>query len=167
MGELLLSGALALVALGLTVAVVRARPAVMEQLSRGPLASWAGLGRLLSPRPAMAVARVLATVDDRVLDRAVMGVAVGARRIASMASRADDGVLDSAVSGVASATRRTAAGSARIDTGVVDGAVRAMATAFRHAGSAARRPQTGLLHQYYAQAVVGLGFLLVLLLVVR
>ncbi|MBN1092192.1 NADH-quinone oxidoreductase subunit L [Blastococcus sp. TML/M2B] len=167
LGELLLSGALALVALGLTVAVVRARPAVMEQLSRGPLASWAGLGRLLSPRPAMAVARVLATVDDRVLDRAVMGVAVGARRIASMASRADDGVLDSAVSGVASATRRTAAGSARIDTGVVDGAVRAMATAFRHAGSAARRPQTGLLHQYYAQAVVGLGFLLVLLLVVR
>ena len=42
-----------------------------------------------------------------------------------------------------------------------------MARAFRHAGGAARRPQTGLLHQYYAQAVVGLGFLLVLLLVVR
>ncbi|MCF6509972.1 NADH-quinone oxidoreductase subunit L [Blastococcus sp. MG754426] len=167
LGELLLSGALALVALGLTVAVVRARPAVMEQLSRSPLASWAGLGRLLSPRPAMALARALATVDDRVIDRAVVGVAVGARRLAGMASRADDGVLDGAVSGVAAATRRTAAGSARIDTGVVDGAVRGMARAFRHAGGAARRPQTGLLHQYYAQAVVGLGLLLVLLLVVR
>ncbi|RBY95447.1 NADH-quinone oxidoreductase subunit L [Blastococcus sp. TF02-8] len=167
LGELLLSGALALVALGLTVAVVRARPAVMEQLSRGPLGSWAGLGRLLSPRPAMAVARALAVVDDKLIDRAVMGIAAGARRFAGMASRADDGVLDRAVSGVAAATRRTAAGSARIDTGVVDGLVRATATAFRRAGSAARRPQTGLLHQYYAQAVVGLGFLLVLLLVVR
>ncbi|CCG02864.1 proton-conducting transporter membrane subunit [Blastococcus saxobsidens] len=167
LGELLLSGTLALVALGLTVAVVRARPAVMEQLSRGPLASWAGLGRLLSPRPAMAVGRALAVVDDKLIDRAVMGVALGARRLAGMASRADDSVLDGAVSGVAAATRRTAAGSARIDTGVVDGLVRATARAFRRAGSAARRPQTGLLHQYYAQAVVGLGFLLVLLLVVR
>ncbi|SEM02214.1 NADH:ubiquinone oxidoreductase subunit 5 (chain L)/Multisubunit Na+/H+ antiporter, MnhA subunit [Blastococcus sp. DSM 46786] len=165
--ELLLSGALALVALGLTVAVVRTRPAVMEQLSRGPLSRWAGLGRLLSPRPAMAVARALAVVDDKLIDRAVMGVALGARRLAGMASRADDSVLDGAVSGVAAATRRTAAGSARIDTGVVDGLVRATARAFRRAGSAARRPQTGLLHQYYAQAVVGLGFLLVLLLVVR
>ncbi|WP_324277009.1 hypothetical protein [Blastococcus brunescens] len=154
-------------ALGLTVAVIRTRPAVMEQLSRSPLASWAGLGRLLSPRPAMAVARALAVIDDKLIDRAVMGMAVSARRLAGMASRADDSVLDGAVTGVASATRRTAAGSARIDTGVVDGLVRGTARAFRRAGSAARRPQTGLLHQYYAQAVVGLGVLLVLLLVVR
>jgi NADH:ubiquinone oxidoreductase subunit 5 (subunit L)/multisubunit Na+/H+ antiporter MnhA subunit len=167
LGELAVSGALALVVLGLTVAVVRARPAVMEQLSRSSLGSWAGLGGLLSPRPAMAVARALATVDDKLIDRAVVGVAVGARRLAGLASRADDDVLDRAVSGVASATRRTAAGSARIDAGVVDGAVRATARAFRRAGSAARRPQTGLLHQYYAQAVIGLGVLLVLLLVVR
>ncbi|NEK87930.1 NADH-quinone oxidoreductase subunit L [Blastococcus saxobsidens] len=167
LGELLLSGALALVALGLTVAVLRARPALTQRLDRSPLASWAGLRRLLSPRPAMAVARTLAVIDDMLIDRTVMGVAVGAGRIAGMAARADENVLDGAVSGVAAATRRTAAGSARIDTGVVDGLVRAMARAFRRAGSAARCPQTGLLHQYYAQAVVGLGFLLVLLLVVR
>jgi NADH-quinone oxidoreductase subunit L len=165
--ELLFSGALAVVALGLTVAVVRTRPGVAEQLSRGPLGSWAWLGRLLSPRPAMALARALAAVDDRVLDRAVMGGAVGVRRLAASAWRADDRLLDGTVSGVASATRRSAAGSARIEAGALDGAVRATARAFVRAGRAARRPQTGLLHQYYAQVVIGLGFLLVLLLVVR
>jgi NADH-quinone oxidoreductase subunit L len=166
-GELLFSGALAFVVFGLTVAAVRARPAVVEQLFRSPLGSWAGLGRLLSPRPALALARALASVDDRVIDRAVMGVADGGRRLAGLASRADDGVLDRAVWGLAAATRRTADESARIDAGFLDGAVRATARAFRRAGSAARRPQTGLLHQYYAQAVAGLGFLLVLLLVAR
>ncbi|SOC50142.1 NADH:ubiquinone oxidoreductase subunit 5 (chain L)/Multisubunit Na+/H+ antiporter, MnhA subunit [Blastococcus aggregatus] len=167
LGELLLSGALALGVLGLTVAAVRARPAVVEWLARSLLGSWAGLGRLLSPRPALALARVLATVDDRVLDRAVMGVAASGRRLAGLSAKADDAILDRAVSGVVTATRRTADSSARIDNGLVDGAVRATARMFRRAGDAARRPQTGLLHQYYAQAVVGLGVLLVLLLVVR
>jgi NADH:ubiquinone oxidoreductase subunit 5 (subunit L)/multisubunit Na+/H+ antiporter MnhA subunit len=167
LGELLFSGALALVVLGLTVLLFRVRPAVGRRLHRSRLTSWLGLGRLLSPRPAMAVARALAVADDKLIDRVVVGVAVLAGRLAGLASRVDDRVLDGAVSSVASATRRTAAGSAQIDAAVVDGAVRATATAFQRAGSAARRPQTGLLHQYYAQAVVGLGFLLVLLLVVR
>lgn len=140
-GELVLSGGLAAVALTGTVALLHRRPEVAGALERSPLAAWAGLGRLLSPRPAMALARVLATLDDRVVDRAVEGVA--------------------------SAARRTAAAAARIDGSVVDGAVRATAEALRRAGAAARRPQTGLLHQYYAQAVAGLAVLLVLLLVVR
>lgn len=165
--ELVLSGALALGVLGLTVAAVHARPAAVEQLVQSPLGSWAGLGRLLSPRPAMALARALARIDDRIIDRAVMGAAAGGRRLAASAARADDGVLDGAVSGVAAASRRVAHGSARLDAGLVDGAVRSTAWLFRRAGDAARRPQTGLLHQYYAQAVVGLGFLFVLLLVVR
>ena len=50
---------------------------------------------------------------------------------------------------------------------MVDGAVRATAGSLRRAGAAARRPQTGLLHQYYAQATLGLAALLVVLLVVR
>jgi NADH-quinone oxidoreductase subunit L len=166
-GELLLSGALALVMLGSTATVVRGRPAVVERLQRSPLGSWSGLGGLLSPRPAMAVAQALAVLDDRVVDGAVTAVARGARRLAALVARVDEGVLDRAVSGVATATRRTATGSAQLDAGVVDGAVRGVARAVRRAGSAARRPQTGLLHQYYAQAVAGLGFLLVLLLVVR
>ncbi|WP_116451297.1 NADH-quinone oxidoreductase subunit L [Blastococcus litoris] len=167
LGELLLSGGLAVAALALTVLVGRARPAVGMALERSPLAAWAGLGHLLSPRPALAVARVLAAVDDRGIDRVVRGAGTVVRRVAGLAARADDGGIDRAVTAVVAGTRRVAAASARTDDGLVDGAVRGIARAVRRAGDAARRPQTGLLHQYYAQTAAGLGFLLVLLLVVR
>jgi NADH:ubiquinone oxidoreductase subunit 5 (subunit L)/multisubunit Na+/H+ antiporter MnhA subunit len=139
--ELLLAGVLAVIALGVTVAVERRRPGLVAALQRSPLGSWAGLGRLLSPRPALALARALATADDRGIDHAVWGVAAAAQRLATLLSRAD--------------------------VRIVDGAVLAVASALRRVGAAARRPQTGLLHQYYAQTVAGLGVLLVLLLVVR
>jgi NADH:ubiquinone oxidoreductase subunit 5 (subunit L)/multisubunit Na+/H+ antiporter MnhA subunit len=140
-GELVLSGGLAVLALAGTVVYIHHRPGAVLALERSPLGGWAWLRPLLSPRPALAVARVLAAVDDRVIDRAVAGVAAGARRLAGLLSRAD--------------------GSA------VDGAVRGLARATRRAGAAARRPQTGLLHQYYLQAVAGLGLLFALLLLVR
>jgi NADH-quinone oxidoreductase subunit L len=139
--DLLVGGSLALLALGAGLVVLRGRPGVVPALERSPLGSWVGLGRLLSPRPALFLARVLATVDDRVIDRAVVGTAGAVRRVAASVSRADGRV--------------------------VDGAVRGTARAFRRAGAAARRPQTGLLHQYYVQATAGLGLLLVLLLAVR
>jgi NADH-quinone oxidoreductase subunit L len=140
-GELLLGAVIAVLAVGLTLATARRRPAVFRWLESGPLGSWAGLGRLLSARPAMAVATAAATLDDRVIDATVRAVARGAVRAAVLLSRAD--------------------------AGVVDGAVRATARTVRRAGGLARRPQTGLLHQYYVQAVAGLGVLLALLLVVR
>lgn len=140
-GGLLLGGVLAVAALAGSVAVIRSWPGVVRALERGPLGSWAGLRRLLSPAPAMALARAAAAVDDRVVDGAVRGVA----RVVT----------------------RAAAALARADTGAVDGAVRGTARAFRRAGAAARRPQTGLLHQYYVQAVAGVGALLALLLIVR
>lgn len=140
-GGLLLGGALAVAALVVSVAVVRARPAVVRGLERSPLGTWVGLRQLLSPAPAMAVARLAAALDDRVIDGAVRGAA----RVVTQA----------------------AAACARADTGVIDGAVRSTARAFRRAGTAARRPQTGLLHQYYVQAVAALGVLLALLLIVR
>ncbi|MGY1914255.1 proton-conducting transporter transmembrane domain-containing protein [Blastococcus sp. SYSU DS0973] len=167
LGDLLLSGGLAGTALALTVLVSRARPALGRAVEWSALSSWAGLGHVLSPRPALAVARVLAAVDDRGIDRAVRAVGSAARQVARLVARADDGGIDRAVTAVAAGTRRVAAASERTDAGLVDGAVRATARAFGRAGSAARRPQTGFLHQYYAQAVAGLGFLLVLLLVVR
>ncbi|WP_116453421.1 proton-conducting transporter membrane subunit [Blastococcus litoris] len=138
---LLLGGVLAVAAFAVSVVVVRARPGVARALERGPLGFWAGLRRLLSPAPAMAVARAAAAVDDRVIDGAVRGVARGVTRAAAVFARAD--------------------------TGVIDGAVRGTARAFRRAGAAARRPQTGLLHQYYVQAVAGVGVLLAFLLIVR
>jgi NADH:ubiquinone oxidoreductase subunit 5 (subunit L)/multisubunit Na+/H+ antiporter MnhA subunit len=115
--QLLTTGSLAVAVLALTV-LLTFTPwghRAVSNAARTPLAMWAGLGFLLSPRPALAVARAAAAFDDRVIDGAVRATAAGARR----------------------------------------------------AGAAARRPQTGLLHQYYAQAVAGLGALLVLLLVVR
>jgi hypothetical protein len=47
----------------------------------------------------------------------------------------------------------------------VDAAVRSLAAGARRLGSWARLPQTGQLHQYYAQALVGLAVLIVLLIV--
>lgn len=135
--QLTTTGALAVVVLALTLWAHRAVTAAAPTV----LAMWVGLGFLLSPRPALAVARVAAAVDDRVIDRAVWAVAAAVQRAATAASRAD--------------------------RDVVDGAVCTTAAGVRRAGAAARRPQTGLLHQYYAQAVAGLGALLVLLLVVR
>jgi hypothetical protein len=57
LGELVLSGVLAVAVLGGSLAVARARPDLVERLSRSPLGSWVGLGRLLSPRSAMAMGR--------------------------------------------------------------------------------------------------------------
>lgn len=54
---------------------------------------------------------------------------------------------------------------AAVDGRVVDAAVMAFGAAVRRLGGFMRRPQTGLLHQYYAQALLGLGVLLVVLLV--
>ncbi|PSL07057.1 NADH:ubiquinone oxidoreductase subunit 5 (subunit L)/multisubunit Na+/H+ antiporter MnhA subunit [Haloactinopolyspora alba] len=135
--DLVLSGGLAVAVLAATLAW----PEAVARSTRTVLAPWAGLRWLLSPRPVLAAARVAARIDDRVIDRAVLSVPAGLRRLAAGVARADDGG--------------------------VDRAVRTAAAAIRRAGDAARRPQTGLVHQYYAQAVVGLGVLLVLLLVVR
>ncbi|MFE9388805.1 proton-conducting transporter membrane subunit [Streptomyces sp. NPDC006784] len=105
---------------------------------------WLGLDRaahVLLVRPVMALARALAVFDDRVVDGAVRQLGRGGLALARLARRTDDGGLDAAVSAVAAGARRL--------------------------GSWARRPQTGLLHQYYAQAVVGFAALTLLVLLVR
>lgn len=135
--DFLFSGALAVLVLLATIAL-RSRLGALE---RTPLARWLGLGHLLWPRPWLAVARAAAVVDERVIDRGVLGVAAVVRRGAVLIRRADHQLVDGAVRGIGAVTRR--------------------------AGSAMRRPQTGLLHQYYFQAVVGLGALFLLLIVVR
>lgn len=110
-------------------------------LERTPLAGWVGLRSILSPRPWLALGRAVAAIDERVIDRSVWALAAAVRRGAALVGR-DDYRL-------------------------VDGAVRGVANLFGRAGSALRRPQTGLVHQYYLQAVIGLGALLLLLTLVR
>lgn len=137
LADFLISGVLAVLVLLGTI-TLRSR---LSGLERTPLARWLGLGTLLSPRPWLAVARAAVAIDERVIDRGVLGLAATVQRAAVLLGRADHQFVDGAVRGIGSLTQR--------------------------AGSAMRRPQTGLVHQYYFQAVVGLGALFLLLIVVR
>jgi NADH:ubiquinone oxidoreductase subunit 5 (subunit L)/multisubunit Na+/H+ antiporter MnhA subunit len=144
--QMAFSGALAVVVL---VAVIRAT--VTGGLPhaaggwQGVLARWLDLEALahrVVVAPALGLARALARFDDRVVDRAVEALARGGLRLAEVTTR-------------------------RFEEPVLDGAVSAIARAARALGRLARRPQTGLAHQYYAQALVLLAGLLVILLVAR
>jgi NADH-quinone oxidoreductase subunit L len=136
--ELVVSGVLAVATAGVAGMAVRRGdvPAVR------PLSEWLGLetlARTVVDRPMRATAHGLARFDDRVVDG-------GVRATAAMGAAAAR-VVD-----------------ARVEWSV-DGLVRAVGSGFRAAGRWARRPQTGQLHHYYAQAVVALAALAVLLLV--
>lgn len=103
---------------------------------------WLGLDALahrLVARPAMGLAAAMARFDDHVLAAMVDGVACGGRRLARAAEHTAERAITGAVDGIAAGGRRL--------------------------GAAARRPQTGQLHQYYAQAVVGLAVLAVIIVV--
>lgn len=134
--ELLVSGAVALAVAGVVAAFVDRVP------SPRPLRGWLGLevaARTLVGKPLQTTASGLARFDDRVVDG---GVRAGAALGAAFARVVD----------------------ARVEWSV-DGLVRGLGRAFRALGRLARRPQTGQLHHYYAQAVVALAVLAVLLLV--
>ena len=141
--ELVLSAVLALAAASATW-WWGSRPVPVPAAARRTLGEWLGLegaAHLLVVRPAMGLARALAAFDDRVLDRAVMAVPAAALWLARLSER-----------------------RAELP---VDGAVRAVASGARRLGVLARRPQTGQLHQYYAQAAVGLAVLALLVVFVR
>jgi NADH-quinone oxidoreductase subunit L len=167
LSELLLGGLLAVASFAASFLILRARPALVQSLEDSPLGRWVGLGHLLSARPALAVARAVAVGGGPGGDPAGFGAPPGGSTAASYVAQADGRIVDRVVMAAASVVRRAASYVAQADGRVVDGAVRATARGFRWAGGVARRPQTGLVHQYYVQVAAGLGFLLVLLLVVR
>ncbi|GII86848.1 hypothetical protein Ssi03_48380 [Sphaerisporangium siamense] len=122
----------------------RSRHVVMPVEHRRWAVRWLGLdhgAHALVARPVMALARLLAAFDDRVLDGAVRGAGRMGMTVARLSARFDDNGIDASVGAVAAGARRL--------------------------GRWARRPQTGLLHQYYVQAAIGFGVLLLLLLLVR
>jgi NADH-quinone oxidoreductase subunit L len=141
--QLTLSAVLAIAA---SVATWRRAPAgvPVPAAVTGWLARWLDLERaadLLVTRPVLALARLLAAFDDRVLDRVPAAIARGTLALAAAAARADDAD--------------------------VDGLVRQVAAGARRLGQLARRPQTGQLHTYYIQAVVAFAALVLVFIVVR
>ncbi|TWF79253.1 NADH:ubiquinone oxidoreductase subunit 5 (subunit L)/multisubunit Na+/H+ antiporter MnhA subunit [Pseudonocardia hierapolitana] len=133
--ELVLSGALAVVAVAVTWRVA-------GRIGAPPvLASWLGIERLshaVVVRPVLGLARLLARFDDG---------------------------LDSSVTAVARGTVAVAQALDRRGEGAVDGAVRGIADGARALGRLARRPQTGQVHQYYAQAAAALAVLALVVIV--
>ncbi|WP_245720303.1 NADH-quinone oxidoreductase subunit 5 family protein [Nocardia uniformis] len=191
--ELVVSGGVAVTAVSVVALLVRRRgdlpaPAV--------LAGWLGLetaARRLLVKPVLATARTLARFDDRVLSAGVDTAGTGTRALAGRLANVDDHALDTSVGRTAHGTRVLARRladfddhvlDAGVDTGThavltlaeisdrrtehdIDATIRGIAAATRQLGRWARRPQTGLVHQYYAQATIGIAVLAVVLLLLR
>lgn len=137
--EALVSAAAAMTAAVAAAVVVRRRGDIRD---RPRLRAWLGLESLavrMIATPQYRAARVLARFDDRVVDGGVRA----ATRFGTVLARSAD---------------------IRAER-FVDAAVRLLAQGFRALGRLARKPQTGQLHHYYAQAVIALAALAVLLLV--
>ncbi|MDD7942693.1 proton-conducting transporter membrane subunit [Actinomycetospora lutea] len=128
--ELLLSGAVAVIGVGVTWRVAGRLPAPAALLS------WLHLeqvARAAVVRPTVRLAALLARGDDLFHHRVVLGIGRGAVRSAHAVDRHVERGLDRGVDDLAAGARAL--------------------------GRTARRPQTGQLHQYYAQAAVGFGVL--------
>ncbi|GAA3856810.1 NADH-quinone oxidoreductase subunit 5 family protein [Amycolatopsis tucumanensis] len=136
--ELIVSGLIAIVGALVAASWTRQRSPAAPRV----LAGWLGLerlARLLVVTPALRLADGLARFDDRVVDggvRAAAATAGGLGRLVNL----------------------------RLEWSI-EGAVRGLTGAARALGRQAPRPQTGQLHHYYAQAAVGLGVLVLLLIV--
>ncbi|HYH31008.1 MAG TPA: proton-conducting transporter membrane subunit [Pseudonocardia sp.] len=173
--ELLVSGALAVAAAGVTWGLASFADRARVHGGRGSRARrprLADVGGAGTPRVGVwmrvcrAVVRPLRAwlgferAAHAVVVRPVLGLA---RALAAF----DDRVLTTVVTGTARSTRAVAAVLDRRGEGAVDGAVRAVAAASRALGRLARHPQTGQVHQYYAQAAAALAVLALLVIVVR
>ncbi|MGH3242105.1 MAG: proton-conducting transporter membrane subunit [Spirillospora sp.] len=130
--ELVLSGVLAVVTVGVVVAVRRV-PEPAWALD------WLWIERAVAVvvvRPLVVAARALARFDDQVVDGAVRGIARGGLWTAGLTGR-------------------------RVEI-PMDGLVSIVGRAARGLGALARRPQTGQLHMYLAQAAVVFAVLAVI-----
>lgn len=110
----------------------------------GWLQNWLGLEKAANAvivRPTMALAQFCARFDDRVIARGIDASGSGSVQFSLWVE-------------------------ARIERGFED-AVRGVASNARKLAAAARRPQTGMVHQYYAQAIVILVAIAVVLVLVR
>jgi NADH-quinone oxidoreductase subunit L len=110
----------------------------------GPLVNWLGLepsARRLVVAPTLSLASALARFDDKAVDGGVRAAAAVGVAFARVVNARVELTLDAVVAWIARSAQAL--------------------------GRWARRPQTGQLHHYYAQAMVALLLLAVLLMIVR
>ncbi len=123
------------------------------------LASWLGLpalARRLVVDPALSVSRVLASLDDRVIDAGVRAAARVPVVLSRTASWWGERGINGVVAAVSGGTLRAAAVSRIADERAVDRAVEELARGTGVAGRNSRRLQDGLAHHYYVIVAVGL-----------
>lgn len=131
---------------------------------------WLGVpaaARLLVVEPVLATSRLLASLDDRVVDAGVRLAAAVPALFSRMLSLRAEWTIDGVVRGIAYMTMVGAERARQGDEGGVDGAVEGSARGVGLMGEASRRLQTGLTHHYYAILVVGLVAIVAVLATIR
>ncbi len=134
------------------------------------VARWfdlAAVAKVVVVDPTLGLARILARVDDRVVDAGVRSVAAGGAGLSGLLARGDDRVVDAGVRGAARLAAWSAGVLDRVGEVSFDGVVEGVARMAGAAGRDGRRLQTGQTHQYYAGIAVGLVILVLVTLAWR
>ena len=168
----------------------------LPDATRAFVADWLGLptlARVAVVDPVLALARGLASFDDRVIDAgvrgaaalaatisrtfarfgeltfagAVHGLAGGAVRSGRFLRQRAERAVEAVVGGVAAGTDLFAVLSRRADERGVDTAVEGLALGTGSAGRHAQQTQTGLSHHYYLYVSVGAALLVLVLTLLR
>ncbi|CAN5562062.1 NADH-quinone oxidoreductase subunit L [soil metagenome] len=127
------------------------------------VAGWLALpvlSRRLVVDPTLALARGLATFDDRVIDAGVRAATWVPTALSRLLGWWGERSIDGAVQAVASGALWAGGASRRADEGGVDRAVEDLARATTSAGHHSRRLQSGFTHHYYV--LVGAGLVVAL-----
>lgn len=125
------------------------------------------LTRNLVVMPVVSVSRLLARIDDRVIDAGVRRAAWLASAVSRLFARRGEFAIDGIVQGLAAAALLTAEGSRVADDRGIDGAVEATGRGVGFGGHQSRRLQTGQSHHYYVIAAVGFAAIAATLVVFR
>ncbi|MBF6601033.1 MAG: NADH-quinone oxidoreductase subunit L [Dehalococcoidia bacterium] len=120
------------------------------------------LSRVLVAAPVLAISRLLAALDQRLIDAGVRGAAATAGLASRLLSLRIEWSVDGIVTLLARSTLGGARASRQSDDAFVDRAVEDAAAGVGVAGRLSRRLQTGFTHQYYV--VVALGLIVVVAL---
>lgn len=170
--EIGLSTAVFIAALAIVLALRRmGRLAALDipRVPRGAIAAlrdWLRLRGLVDAiaRAVLALARRTAAADSRFEGAGLRALSQAALGLARRIGRADARVEESGLRGAGVLGVRLAQASARLDARGFEAGVARLAQTIGALGRHARTPQTGLVHQYYAQAVLGLGVIAIVMI---